>query len=133
MIEHREALITGNPQSTMTRVEVGYDVDMGVSVFVKGKPLHKVEYVTHYAVKGTMIVEEYVKIYDNKQNYMPTLFQPREKDYMYLYSKEEYRKEKYDDHKCEREIAQFMNCASPGTEEQNNCKSVPFTNFLSSG
>ena len=43
-------------------VEVGYDVDMGVSVYVKDKPLHKGDYVTHYAVKWTMIVEEYASI-----------------------------------------------------------------------
>ena len=76
-IGYREALITKNPQSTLAKVEVGYDVDMGVSVYVKRKPLHKGDYVTHYAVKGTMTVEEYVTIYDNKKNYTPNVFQPR--------------------------------------------------------
>ena len=88
-IGYKEALIKGNPQSELVRVEVGYDVDMGVSVYVKGKPLHKGDTVTHYAVKGTMTVEEYASIYDDKKNYTPTLFELREKDYMNLYSKEE--------------------------------------------
>ena len=34
-IGYQEAIITGNPQSVLARVEVGYDVGMGVSVFVK--------------------------------------------------------------------------------------------------
>ena len=54
-------LITGNLQSTLARVEAGYDVDMGVSVYVKGKSLHKGDYVTHYAVKGT-IRRQYVRV-----------------------------------------------------------------------
>ena len=37
---------------------------------------------------------------------------------MYLYSKEEYWIGEYDDHTFERGIAQFMNCATQGTEEQ---------------
>ena len=89
-IGYKKALITGNPMSALTRVEVGHEVDMGVSVYVKDNPLHKSDYVTHYAVKATMAVEEYVSIYDNKTNYTPTLFQLREKDYMYLNNKEEY-------------------------------------------
>ena len=72
-----------------------------------------------------MTVEEYASIYDNKK-YTPTPFQLREKDYMYLYSKEEYWIGEYDDHMCERGIAQFMNYATPGTEKQNNCELVPF-------
>ena len=52
-----EAIITGNPQIAMARVEVGFDVVMGVSVYVKGESLHKGDYVTHYAVKETMPVE----------------------------------------------------------------------------
>ena len=46
---------------------------------------------------------------------------------MYLYSKEEYWIEEYDDQTCERGIAQFMNCATPGTDEKNNCELAPFT------
>ena len=99
-IGYREALITGDPQRTTARVVVGYDKAMRVSVYVKGKPLHKSDYVTHYAVKETLTVEEYVNIYDNKKNYTTTLFQLREKDYMYLYSKEEHWIGEYDDHKC---------------------------------
>ena len=71
--------------SALATVEVGYDADMGVSVYVKGKSLHKSDYVTHYAVKRTMTVEEYASIYDYNKNYTPTLFQLRERDYMYLY------------------------------------------------
>ena len=55
------------------------------------------------------------------------LFSNSEKDYIYLYSKEEYWIGEYDDHKCERRIAQLMNCVPPGTEEHNNCEFVPFT------
>ena len=46
---------------------------------------------------------------------------------MYLRNKEAYWISEYDDPKCERGIAQFMNSATPGTEEQNNCELVPFT------
>ena len=66
-----------------------------------------------------MTVEEYASI--NKKNHTSTLFQLKEKDYMYSYSKEEYWIGEYDDHTCERGIAQFVSCATPGTEERNNC------------
>ena len=68
---------------------------------MKGNPLHKSDHVSHCAVKGTMPVEEYACIYDNKKNYTPTPFQLREKDYMYLYSNEEYWMEENDDYTCE--------------------------------
>ena len=46
---------------------------------------------------------------------------------MYLYNKEEYWIGEYDDHTCERWMAQFLNCATPGTEEKNNSELVQFT------
>ena len=55
-IGYQVAIITGNPQSVLARVGVGYDVDMGVSVFAKGKAFHKGDYITHYAMKRTMTV-----------------------------------------------------------------------------
>ena len=64
-----------------------------------------------------MTVEEYASIYDNKRH-TPTLSQLREKEYIYKYNKEEYWIGEYEDHQCERRIAQFMNCATPGTEER---------------
>ena len=125
-IGYQEALITGNPQCALTRVEVGYDVGLGVSVYVKGKAFHKGDYVTHYAVKRTMTVEEYADIYTNKE-YKPTPLQRRDTDYMYKFSKNEYWIGEYDDRNCERGIAKIMNCATPGTEERNNCELVLFT------
>ena len=104
----------------MARVKIGFDVDRRVSVYEKGSPLQKGDYVSHYAVKGTMTVEEYASIYDNKKNYTSTPFQLRERDYTHLYSNEEYWICEYNHYTCERGIAKFMNCATPGTEEQNN-------------
>ena len=49
-------------KQTQARVKIGFDVDVGVSVYVKGNPLHKSDYVLHYAIKGTMTVEEYARI-----------------------------------------------------------------------
>ena len=66
VIGYQKATITGNPHSSMARVEVGYDVGMGVSVYVKGSLLHNGDCVTHYAVKRTLTVEEYAAIYNNK-------------------------------------------------------------------
>ena len=83
-------------QSALSRVEVGYDVGMGVSVNVKGKAFQKGDYVSHYAVKRTMAFEEYAK------QYKPTPLQRRDKDYMYKFSKNEYWIREYDDRKCER-------------------------------
>ena len=125
-IGYQEAIITGNPQSTTARVETGYDTVMGWSVYVKGAALHKGDYATHYAVKATLTAEEYADIYNNK-NHVPTLEQRRDKDYIYRYSKTEYWIGDHEDRSCERGIAQFMNCATPGTEERNNCELVPFT------
>ena len=88
---------------------------MAVSVYVKGKPLHKGDYVSHYAVKGMMKVEEYGSIYDNNKNYIPTLFLLRYKDYMYLYSNEENWKGEYDDYMSERGIAQVTNWTDSNT------------------
>ena len=48
----------------MARVKVGYEEGMRISVYVKGTAMHKGDYVSHYAVKGTMTVEEYANIYD---------------------------------------------------------------------
>ena len=56
----------------MARVKIGFDVDMGVSVYVKGNRLHKGDYVSHYAVKGAMTVEKCASINDKKTNYTPT-------------------------------------------------------------
>ena len=52
---------------------------MGVSVYVKGKVLHKGDYVTHYAVKRTITAKEYADVYNNKK-YTPTPLQFRDKD-----------------------------------------------------
>ena len=41
---------------------------------------------------------------------------------MYLYSKEGYWIA------CERGIAQYIDCATPGMEDLYNCELVPFTN-----
>ena len=46
---------------------------------------------------------------------------------MYKYNNEEYWIRYYGDYTCDRGIAQFMNCVTPETEEQNNCELVPFT------
>ena len=70
-IGYQEAIITGNPQNVLARVEVVYDVGMGVSVFVKGKAFHKGDYITHYGVKRTMTVEGYTVIYTNKSTRRP--------------------------------------------------------------
>ena len=53
--------------SAMARVKVGYEEDLGLSVYVKGNAMHKGDYVSHYAVKGTITVEEYASICDNKR------------------------------------------------------------------
>ena len=74
-----------------------------------------------------MTVEEYASISENKKNYMSTLFQMREKDLYVFVRKEEYRIGEYDDYTIERGIAQFMNYATPGTEEQNSCELILFT------
>ena len=58
-IGYQEVLITGNLQSAIARVEIGFDVEMRVSVYMIGCPLHKGVYVTHCAVKGTITVEVY--------------------------------------------------------------------------
>ena len=55
---YHQAIITGNSQSAMARVNVGFNVDMGVSVYVKGNTLHKGGNVSHYAARGTMTVTE---------------------------------------------------------------------------
>ena len=47
---------------------------------------------------------------------------------MCLYSNKEYWIGEYDDYICERGMTQFINCATPGTDEQINCKLVSFTN-----
>ena len=55
-------------------MEVRYEEGMAASVYVKSNAMHKSDYVLHYAVKGPISVEEYTSVYDNKKNYMPTIF-----------------------------------------------------------
>ena len=78
-IGYQEALTTGNPQSASARKKIGFDVDMGMSVYVKGNSLYKGDYVSRYALLGTMTAEKYRSTYHNK-NYKPTPFQQRQKD-----------------------------------------------------
>ena len=72
--------------SAMVRVKVGYEEGMGISVYVKGNAMHKGGYISHYAVKEAMAVEENASTYDNKKNYTPTLAQLIEKNCMYMYN-----------------------------------------------
>ena len=44
-----------------------------------------------------------------------------------MYSNDEYWIGEYEDHTCERGIAKFMNCATPGEEAKSNCELVPST------
>ena len=125
-IAYKEAIITGNPQSELARIAVGYEVGLGMSVYAKGGAVHKGDYITHYAVKRTLTAEEYADICNNKK-YTPTPLQHRDKDYTYKNSNNEYWIGDYGDRQCGRGVAQFMNCATPGTEERNTCKLVPFT------
>ena len=47
-IGYRTAMTTGNPHNVMARVGISFDVDMGVSVCVKCKPLLQGDYISHY-------------------------------------------------------------------------------------
>ena len=62
---YQEALVAGNPQSVMARINIRFDVNTGMILYVKGNPLHMDDYVSHFMIMGTMAIEEYISISDN--------------------------------------------------------------------
>ena len=120
----RDALRTGNPMYADARVQLLWHDVMEVSVFPKpGCSFIRNDIVTLYAVKDKVWTSA------ERDALVLTLKSPEERTayyhtqaYLYQVSKHRVYEGESDPLTAQIGVAQFMNSATPGSQERNNCK-----------